>query len=299
MRSTRAARRRGAVAAVVVVVGLGLAGCATGTAEAGAGPTDPDDPCAGGAPVRNELDGPETMTESPELIAAQDQIIALVPRAESLASDRLGAVWISWTPELHLVVDVTEGPALAELEALAEESGLVEVRYTATITRAELMAGIDEAAAIVGASDLPSMGSWGDELNGRWVLSVPAGDDRGAATCTAFRELLADLDIPWAFEVIDGPEEPTVRGPVEVWEAYTGGGTGLQLTVGSCNGEPEVTVLEQTDTEVRVEITSTTPAPGWPGEDCLDGLELTLDAPLGGRTLVDVTTGDTVTVTTS
>lgn len=291
-------RRRGAVAAVGVVVGLGLGGCATGTPDAGPGAADPDDPCAGGAPVRNELDAPETVTESPELVAAQDEVIALVPRAESLAGDRLGAVWMAWTPELHLVVEVTEGPALAELDALAEESGLVEVRYTATITRAELMAGIDEAVAIVGASDLPSMGSWGDELSGRWVLSVPAGDDGGAATCTAFRELLADLDIPWAFEVVDAPEESTVRGPVEIWEAYAGGGAGLQLTVGSCNGEPEVTVLEQTDSEVRVEITSTTPAPGWPGEDCLDGLELTLDAPLGDRALVDVTTGDIVAVTT-
>lgn len=291
-------RRRGAVAAVGVVVGLGLGGCATGTPDAGPGAADPDDPCAGGAPVRNELDAPETVTESPELVAAQDEVIALVPRAESLAGDRLGAVWMAWTPELHLVVEVTEGPALAELDALAEESGLVEVRYTATITRAELMAGIDEAVEIVSASDLPSMGSWGDELSGRWVLSVPAGDDGGAATCTAFRELLADLDIPWAFEVVDAPEESTVRGPVEIWEAYTTGGTGLQLTVGSCNGEPEVTVLEQTDSEVRVEITSTTPAPGWPGEDCLDGLELTLDAPLGDRALVDVTTGDIVAVTT-
>lgn len=299
MRSTGAVRRRGAVAAIAVVVGLGLAGCATGTPGAGPGAADPDDPCAGGAPVRNELDGPETVTESPELIAAQDEVIALVPQAESLAGDRLGAVWMSWAPELHLVVEVTDGPALAELDAFAEESGLVEVRYTATITRAELTAGIDEAVAIVGASDLPSMGSWGDELSGRWVLSVPAGDDGGAATCTAFRELLADLDIPWAFEVVDAPEESTVRGPVEIWEAYTGGGTGLQLTVGSCNGEPEVTVLEQTDTEVRIEVTSTTPAPGWPGEDCLDGLELTLDAPLRDRALVDVTTGEAVAVRAS
>lgn len=299
MRSTGAVRRRGAVAAIAVVVGLGLAGCATGTPGAGPGAADPDDPCAGGAPVRNELDGPETVTESPELIAAQDEVIALVPQAESLAGDRLGAVWMSWAPELHLVVEVTDGPALAELDAFAEESGLVEVRYTATITRAELTAGIDEAVAIVGASDLPSMGSWGDELSGRWVLSVPAGDDGGAATCTAFRELLADLDIPWAFEVVDAPEESTVRGPVEIWEAYTGGGTGLQLTVGSCNGEPEVTVLEQSDTEVRIEVTSTTPAPGWPGEDCLDGLELTLDAPLGDRALVDVTTGEAVAVRAS
>lgn len=296
MRSTRAVRRRWAVAAVAVIVGLGLAGCATGTPDAGPGTADPDDPCAGGAPVRNELDGPETVTESPELVAAQDEIIALVPQAEGLAGDRLGGVWMAWAPEPHLVVEVTEGPALAELDALAEETGIVEVRYTATITRAELMAGVDEANAIVDASGLPAMGTWGDELNGRWVLSVPAGDDDGAATCTAFRELLADLDIPWAFDVVDAQEESTVRGPVAITEASDPGGTALQLYVDSCNGEPEVTVLEQTDAEVRVEITSTTPAPGWGGNDCLDGLELTLDAPLGDRALVDLSTGDPVQV---
>ncbi|GEN81512.1 hypothetical protein [Actinotalea fermentans] len=295
MRSTPAVRRRGAWVAVVVV-GLALGGCATGTAGSGPGAGDPDGPCAGGAPVRNELDGPETVTETPELIAAQDELMDLLPRAEGLAGNRLGGLWMSWTPELHLVVEVTEGPVIPDLDALAEEEGLVEVRYTATITRAELMAGVDEANAIVAASDLPWTGSSGDELNGRWVLSVPAGDDGGAATCTAFRELLADVDIPWAFEVVDAPEESTVRGPVAIGEAFVSDGPGLQLTVGSCNGDPEVTVLEQTDTEVRIEVTSTTPAPGWPGADCLDGLELTLDAPLGSRTLIDVTTGDVVGV---
>ena len=295
MTGTRAGRLRGSMAAVVVVLGLGLGGCATGAPSAAPG-ADTDDPCAGGAPVRNELDPPETVTESPELVAAQDEVLAVLPQAESLAGDRLGGLWLAWTPELHLVVEVTEGEALADLDALAEETGLVEVRYTATITRAALMAGVDEANALAQASGLPWLGSSGDELNGRWVLSVPSGDDGGAATCTAFREVLADLDIPWAFEVVDAPEDSTVRGPVGIWEAFAADGPVVQLTVGSCNGDPEVTVLEQTETEVRVEVTSTTPAPGWPGADCLDGLELTLDAPLGDRTLVDLTTGDTVTV---
>ena len=290
------ARQRASLAVMAVVVGLGLGGCATGTPDAGPGAMDPGDPCAGGAPVRNELDSPGAVTESPELVAAQEELMALLPEAERLAGDRLGGLWMAWMPEPHLVVEVTDGPALADLDAFADESGLVEVRYTATITRSALMAGIDEANAVVAASDLPSMGSSGDELNGRWVLSVPAGDDDGAATCAAIRELLADLDIPWAFEVVDAPEESTVRGPVEIWEAYTADGPGLQLIIGSCNGDPEVTALEQTGTEVRIEVTSNTPAPGWPGEDCLDGLELTLDAPLGDRTLVDLSTGNTVQV---
>lgn len=296
MRSTRTARRRRALVAAVVVGGLGFGGCATGTPSDAGPAADPDDPCAGGAPVRNELDAPGTVTETPELIAAQDELMDLVPQAERLAGDRLGGLWLAWTPEPHVVVEVTEGPALADLDALAEESGLVEVRYTATITRAALMAGVDEANALAQASGLPMMGSSGDELNGRWVLSVPAGDDGGAATCAAFRELLVDLDIPWAFEVVDAPEESTVRGPVAITEAYVADGTGLQVFVGSCNGDPEVTVFEQTGTEIRIEVTSTTPAPGWPGEDCLDGLELTLDAPLGDRMLVDLSTGGPVPV---
>ena len=294
-------RRRTRLAVVAVVVGVGLVGCATELPSAGSGPgvDGADHPCAGGAPVRNELDAPATAGETPERMAVQDELTALAPQAERLAGDRLGGLWIAWAPTAHLVVEVTDGAPIPDLDSLAEETGLVEVRYTATISRVDLMAGIDEANAVVNASGLPSMGSWGDELNGRWVLSVPAGDDGGAATCTAFRELLADVDVPYAFEVVEAPEESTVRGPVRVTEAYRVGGTTLQLVVASCNGEPEVTVLEQTDAEVRLEVTSTTPAPGWPGEDCLDGLEVTLDAALEDRRVVDLTTGEAVPVSAS
>ena len=68
---------------------------------------------------------------------------------------------------------------------------------------------------------------------------------------------------------------------------------GVQLTVASCNGDPKVTELAETPTEVQVEVAG---AVTDPGDACLDLVEVTLDEPLGDRTLVDLTTGRTVPV---
>lgn len=88
----------------------------------------------------------------------------------------------------------------------------------------------------------------------------------------------------------------TVRKPVEFSHVTLTDDRTLEMSVDSCNGNPEVTELEQTETEVRLEVTSTVPGPGQPGNDCMDGIEVTLDAPLGDRVLVDARTGDAVEV---
>ncbi len=69
--------------------------------------------------------------------------------------------------------------------------------------------------------------------------------------------------------------------------AWSVAGDVLQLVVDTCHGDPRATV-EETDDEVTVTIVST-----WqdPGDACQDSVEVTLDAPLGSRTLIDGTSG--------
>ena len=70
--------------------------------------------------------------------------------------------------------------------------------------------------------------------------------------------------------------------------------TRLELNVASCNENPTAEVVES-DTEVRVQVTSGR----WFGrnaDDCADGVTVVLNAPLGTRTVVDQSTGQTVEV---
>ena len=70
--------------------------------------------------------------------------------------------------------------------------------------------------------------------------------------------------------------------------------TRLELNVASCNENPTAEVVES-DTEVRVKVTSGR----WLGhnaDDCADGVAVTLNVPLGTRTVVDQSTGQTVEV---
>jgi hypothetical protein len=70
--------------------------------------------------------------------------------------------------------------------------------------------------------------------------------------------------------------------------------TRLELNVASCNENPTADVVES-DTEVRVQVTSGR----WLGrnaDDCADGVVVTLNAPLGTRTVVDQSTGQVLEV---
>lgn len=77
------------------------------------------------------------------------------------------------------------------------------------------------------------------------------------------------------------------RGPVELGAAGWDGTT-LTVEVPSCNGDPAVTVLEETATQVRIEVVSTVRREG---DDCLDGVRVGLAEPLGERAVVDLTSG--------
>lgn len=61
----------------------------------------------------------------------------------------------------------------------------------------------------------------------------------------------------------------------------------VHLWIDTCNGNPEAEVVE-TDRTVTVAVTSTRRDPG---DGCQDTLAVTLDAPLGDRTLIDKVTG--------
>ncbi|MCB2176920.1 MAG: hypothetical protein KQH57_14000 [Actinomycetales bacterium] len=78
-----------------------------------------------------------------------------------------------------------------------------------------------------------------------------------------------------------------VRGPVAIDSAVTDGTT-LWLQVASCHGDPGVSVLEETGSQVRVQVTSTVTDPG---DACLDDVTVDLSAPFGDRRLFDLRDG--------
>lgn len=253
--------------------------------------------CAQGAPAREEPTDADPVGEpSPDLIAWQEDAVALVEPLSTLAGDRLGGVWLAWEPEPALVIALTPGSEIAALHDAATASDVrVDIRYTAPVSRAELVAAADRLSARL--SGMPGLAGFAvDEQNGRLVFHVASGEDGGDATCTRLVELLADEDVPYGFAVFEGPAEATVRTTVPVVEAYAAVGPTLELVPASCNGDPQVTALEETSDAVRVEVTATVPAPGWGGEDCLDAFTIVLEAPLGERTLVDLSTGHVVEV---
>ncbi|MCI0437775.1 MAG: hypothetical protein L0177_01430 [Chloroflexi bacterium] len=84
------------------------------------------------------------------------------------------------------------------------------------------------------------------------------------------------------------------RSEVSVAEAELRSPQRLVLTVNSCNGDPEVSLLRETDVDVQVKVVaSSTPFRG--GCDGQDSVEVRLQEPLGGRVVVDKHTGQRVT----
>jgi|GEM_PF-3107974 len=282
--------------AVVAVLVLLVAGCQTGRGDPGpaGGPAEPDvHPCAGGAPELESLglDDFEGGEPTEEDMAWQMEAGDLAVELTSIAGGRLAAVWIAWQPERSVQVRLTEGPEIPELQAAADASGVVvDIAYDRVFSEAELHAA---ARSVDGTwEQVPGVAGMGvDTVGGRLEFDVASGDDGGAATCAALTELLADVGVPYAFEVFEGSTDPTVRGPAAISEAWLYDDRTLHVNVGTCGGDPEITVLEETDTEVRLSIVSTDVAQGWPSTLCLDGLDITLEAPFGERTLVDLTTG--------
>jgi hypothetical protein len=70
--------------------------------------------------------------------------------------------------------------------------------------------------------------------------------------------------------------------------------TRLEVSVNTCNKHP-VVEAEETTQEVRLTVTADEPSGDGEG-DCADGDDVTLEAPLGDRIVVDDSTGEQVEV---
>lgn len=108
---------------------------------------------------------------------------------------------------------------------------------------------------------------------------------RGPALVAAAALLLAGCLIP--------PDREAIALGGDLYGAFADG-TRLGIEVPTCGGEPEVTVLEEADDEVRVEVFSERQRGD--GDACLDSVQVELSRPLDGRDLVDLTSGRTLRV---
>ena len=86
------------------------------------------------------------------------------------------------------------------------------------------------------------------------------------------------------------------RGRVPATKALVSVEGSLTLVVATCGGEPALDLLREQDDTVEVAVVSTRTFGGSGGNDCLDPVEVPLQAPLGDRILVDATTGDVLVV---
>lgn len=93
----------------------------------------------------------------------------------------------------------------------------------------------------------------------------------------------------WAGALVT-PDREGRRGPTPLGDQYYPFDvTAITVEVQSCNGEPGLRELEETEAEVRIEAVATT----YPeGDDCQDSLTVDLGQRLGDRAVIDLTTGD-------
>jgi len=86
------------------------------------------------------------------------------------------------------------------------------------------------------------------------------------------------------------------RTSVDLIEAESRPLNGLGVGVASCNADPEVVLFRETDVDVQIKVNAST----WPfrggSDDCLDGVVIQLEQPLGDRTVVDKHKGQPVNV---
>ena len=86
------------------------------------------------------------------------------------------------------------------------------------------------------------------------------------------------------------------RTGVTVFEARLLSTNRLDLIVNSCNRNPEVSLLRETDVDVQVKVVASPHLSLLGGLDCQDAVVVQLRKPLGNRVLIDRHTGQSVSV---
>ncbi len=87
----------------------------------------------------------------------------------------------------------------------------------------------------------------------------------------------------------------TGRGEVRVMHANWHSSQRLDLIVASCNRNPVVSLLRETDVDVQVKVKADSDF-RWSGGDCADIVEVRLQEPLGDRAIIDKHTGKSVSI---
>ena len=98
----------------------------------------------------------------------------------------------------------------------------------------------------------------------------------------------------WLFVFI-GRGGHTGGGEVRVVEVILHSSQKLELIVDSCNRNPEVSLLRESNVDVQVRVKADSDFRLGEG-DCVDSVEVHLQGPLGDRTVIDKHTGKSVSV---
>lgn len=94
----------------------------------------------------------------------------------------------------------------------------------------------------------------------------------------------------------DDPAESSERRPAEIIDARLEGESTVILSIEACNAETNRATVTETEREVVVSVTTDDLVLD---DMCADGLVVDLEEPLGDRQLVDGTTGEAVSVSSS
>ena len=94
-----------------------------------------------------------------------------------------------------------------------------------------------------------------------------------------------------------GGDENVERQEVRVREARLESPDTLVLSADTCNENPEVSVLQETDEEVQVLMRADAYPFRQSYPDCVEAITVQLESPLGNRVVVDKHTGRVVSVT--
>ncbi|WP_432562733.1 hypothetical protein [Kineococcus sp. SYSU DK003] len=100
------------------------------------------------------------------------------------------------------------------------------------------------------------------------------------------RQLLTGLLVCTAALTACAPSSERASASISDWSAD---GNVLHLGINSCNGDPQASVVE-TETDITVTVTAVFQQ-GGDSAACMDGLAITVAAPVGERAVIDGFTG--------